>query len=189
MNRVLFAVLTVLLASGFSQTNNTSVPLVRNEEDANKFIAGSTLQECQAHFHQCSHDLSEIRAWADLNYPIGQRLEVENEQLRRQATKTDMVRVFIVIAALGFGVFMAWAALKAICRWWPISKQRRQLITLLLMATWVTVAAFVAAAGDAKPSFHPVNLVLTVFVYSLPALAFGWIGVWWFGRTKPEVMW
>jgi len=118
------------------------------------------------------------------------QLFAQKENLQREIQRNDRdmaTRVFVAFGAIGFGLFMAWGILRAIKKWWPISNRRRQLITLLLMATWVTVAAAVAA-NDARLTYHPVNLTLSVFVYSLPALAFGGIGVWWFGRTKPEVL-
>lgn len=43
--------------------------------------------------------------------------------------------------------------------------------------------AAVVAVNDSDLTKHPVNLLFTVLVYSIPALAFGGIGFWWFGRA------
>jgi len=170
----------------------TAPPPLHAIEDVDRFLAGSTLKECQGHFHECEQNLSDLQEWAGRNYPIGQRLAAENEQLRARAVsegKAEVrLRIFIGFGGVGFGLFFAWATVKAIRRWWPSSKQRRQLITLLLMAAWVTVVAAVGI-GDSALAHHPINLAVSVFVYSIPALAFGGVGVWWFGRTKPEILW
>lgn len=190
MNRVTSLIVVGLLVCVCRSLAQTAPPL-RTVEDLDKFLAGGTLKECQTHFHECAQNLSELQEWADKNYPIGERLAAENEHLRAQAALEDKselrLRIFISMGGVGFGLFLAWGAVKAIRRWWPSSKQRRQLITLLLMATWVTVAV-VVAANDSHLTYHPVNLTLSVFVYSLPALTFGGVGVWWFGRTKPEIL-
>ena len=171
------------------------------EQEAEKILGrplngkpASTVQQCQA-------QVKEWQDWYERNIPIHTQLradyaqlsdkydgvKAENDRLNAENSQVGF-RIFVLFAGIGAGLSLAWVSGKAIRHWWPMSKQRRQLITLLLMAAWVTVAA-VLALSDSRLSSHPVNLVLSVFVYSLPALTFGGVAVWWFGRTKPEIMW
>jgi hypothetical protein len=70
----------------------------------------------------------------------------------------------------------------------PLTREKKQLLVLTVGAGWVTVAGI--GVSDSNLSNHPVNLFLTVVVYSLPALTFGGIGFWWFGKTeKPTIVW
>jgi hypothetical protein len=148
---------------------------------------GRPLPNQASDLEQCQVRVREWETWAAQNMPICQQWERENSQIHRENLEIK-VRIGVAFAGLGAGLFLAFMALKAIRRWWPQSKTRRQLITLLLMAAWVTVVS-VVAISDVALSHHPINLAVMVFVYSLPALAFGGVGVWWFGRTKPEILW
>ena len=158
----------------------------------------SDLQKCQAankamyavgvenegKIDKLQKDNQQWQEWYDENWAP---MKAENDKLHAENSQIAL-RIFLLFAGIGAGLAFAWAALKAIRRWWPMSKTRRVLITLLLMAAWVSVAAAVGLS-DARLSAHPVNLVSSVFVYSLPALTFGSVAVWWFGRTKPEILW
>ena len=158
----------------------------------------SELQKCQAtnkalyaagvenegKIDKLQKDNQEWEEWYEATWGP---MKAENDRLHAENSQTAL-RIFLIFAGIGAGASSAWGALKAIRRWWPVSKQRRQLITLLFMAAWVTTAA-VIGLSDSRLAFHPVNLVLSVFVYSLPALTFGSVAVWWFGRTKPEILW
>jgi hypothetical protein len=139
----------------------------------------------------CQARVQQLQQWIDTYYPIGQRLEAENKQLKQDMEEKDAGRYLLSGLGIAIGggfLYAIYRGIKRMIRWWPQSKQRRQLVILLLMATWITVAAMIALS-DSRLSYHPVNLVLSVFVYSLPALSFGSVAVWWFGRTKPEVLW
>ncbi len=147
---------------------------------------------------ECQDSLRQWQDWSKVNVPICKQYESDNTALvaKNQELEEGIIdknrefrlQIFSGFSGIGFGVFLAFMAVRAIRRWWPISKQRRQLITLLLIATWVTVVALVMA-NNPSAVHHPINLAVMVFVYSLPALAFGGVGVWWFGRTKPEILW
>lgn len=178
MNRAAVIVLSLALCClrGFAQTK----PPMKSLKDAENFVAKAELDDCQA-------SVQQWKDWAAINVPRCEQWEAKAAALQ-DSSRENRIEMFLVFAAVGVGLFMAWGAVKAIRHWWPVSNQRRQLILLLAIAAWVTVAA-VIAANDSRLTIHPVNLVLSVFVYSLPALAFGGIGVWWFGRTKPEVLW
>jgi energy-coupling factor transporter transmembrane protein EcfT len=125
-------------------------------------------------------------------------------QLRQQraSNREARVEVSLAFATLGAGIvgtfmFMRFAV-KVAKRWWPVSKQRRQLIVMISMASWVTIASAVAlivttdqvhALEGLRFQIHPVNMIISLLVYSLPALSFGSVGIWWFGRKKPETLW
>lgn len=66
-----------------------------------------------------------------------------------------------------------------------VAPARRQLMVLVLGAIWISVAALIAV-NDAVLSRHPVNMLFTVLVYSLPALLFSGIGFWWFGKPRQQ---
>lgn len=192
MNRVpLLALATlILVTSGLAQTTLTSPP-IRNEEDLDKFLAGTTLQECQAHFHQCAHDLSDWMKWGDENYPIGQRLYAENIRLTadnkklRSDLESNHVWLLLGFAGIGVGLGVVLVSIRFLWRKWRASPTGKQLTVLALGATWISVTALVSASTP-RLSVHPVNLAFTVGVYSIPALLFSGIGFWWLDRAKHE---
>jgi len=55
---------------------------------------------------------------------------------------------------------------------------------LVMGAAWVSVVALIAAS-DSRFSYHPVSSALRVGVWSLPALVFGAVAFWWFGKKHP----
>jgi cell division protein FtsB len=146
----------------------------------------------------CKATLSSFQAWYDKEKPKNDALLAENtklkegnEELEDEARDNQNGRAFIF--GLGVGIvivagFSAYYGTKRLRKVFPLTKTRKQLAILLLAATWITVAAVVGMA-DATLIHHPINLLSAVFVYSLPALAFGGVGAWWFGRTKPEILW
>ena len=65
------------------------------------------------------------------------------------------------------------------------SNRRNALAVLILGSVWITAAALIAV-NDSDLSKHPVNMLFTVLVYSLPALLFGGVGFWWFGKENSK---
>jgi hypothetical protein len=194
MRYVLLSIVVLCLAC----VAQDSPKLTETPEQQLNRLLGREVKPDSAPLNECLSTLRQWENWSKVNLPICQKWNADNDELiaRNQVLADDLAnqnreigtRIFTGCVGLGFGMFLAFRAIKAIRRWWPSSKQRRQLITLLLMATWVTIAA-VVALSDSRLSYHPVNLAFSVLVYSLPALAFGGVGVWWFGRTKPEILW
>lgn len=119
-------------------------------EDLDKFLAGGTLPECQVHFHQCSHDLSEWVKWGNENYPIGQQLYAENVRLAadnkslRDDLDSNRVRVFLGFAGVGAGFGVVVVSVRLLRRKWRASPLGKQLTVLVLGAVWVSVVALVS---------------------------------------------
>jgi hypothetical protein len=132
-------------------------------------VTPTTLTECQAYAMQWQQWYKQNEAlnnqiqgnYATLSNGYSQ-LKVENERLPA-GNFENRLRIFIAFLAIGAGLFLVWTCLKAIRHWWPLSRQRQLLITLLLTATWVSVAA-VIAANDSHLAAHPINLTASVFV-------------------------
>lgn len=160
-------------------------------------------QESQQHFKSISDCDKTWNAWADTAMPHYQtlshdyealkadygRLEEQNETLRSSAQNAWETRteVNLVLAAIGIGtgVVCAFWLARALKRLWPVSNKGKQLVFLACGAAWITVVA-VIAVNDSDLSRHLVNMLFTVLVYSLPALLFGGIGFWWFGKAKQQ---
>jgi hypothetical protein len=105
-------------------------------------------------------------------------LHSENDSLQERRIEFNLVTAAV---GIGIGLFLAFLVARGIKRAWQLSARGKQLAFMVCGAVWMTVAALVAVnSGDL--SEHPVNMLFTVLVYSLPAFAFGGIGFWWFGR-------
>jgi ABC-type dipeptide/oligopeptide/nickel transport system permease component len=187
MNRIVL-LLAVLVLAGctLAQTAKSPPGKIISFEDLDKFLAGRTLPECQKNFHECESKLTDLKSWADRNYPIGQQLAAENEQLRSELARNTAtwLRVCIIFAALGFGIFMAFLVSRGVRRAWPLSFEHKQLAVLLLVAAWITVAV-VFAVSDSRFWVHPMSSAFGVGVWSIPALVFGAVAFWWFGKKHP----
>jgi|HubBroStandDraft_3_1064219.scaffolds.fasta_scaffold83979_2 hypothetical protein len=172
-----------------------TAPPLRNVEDVDKFLAGSTLKECKTHFHECAQNLSDLQQWADANYPIGQRLSaanlqlmtennhltVVNRELQSEVTE-NRVELFFWLVAAGVGLVAVSMTVRFLWRKWRLSPAGKQLAVLVLGALWMTAAVFVALDNPSL-SVHPINLAVTVVVYSLPAILFAGIAFWWFEKA------
>ena len=86
---------------------------------------------------------------------------------------------------IGIGIAAAFYLARALRRMWRMSQRGKQLAFVAGGAFWMTGAA-VVAVNDSDLSRHPVNMLFTVLVYSIPAFAFGGIGFWWFGKGKEQ---
>ena len=105
------------------------------------------------------------------------------ETLEKRNTELEDERPYFLAAAFGVGLFIVFAIGKGIRRAWPLGSERRRLVLMLLVASWISLAFFGAHAnGDSDWSSD-------AFVYSLPALLFGGVLFWWFGKslTPPKV--
>lgn len=170
--------------------------------DRPEFVGGKKtpttgdLRGCQGELQRSAENVSQWEKWYENNRieSLGKeniRLRSENQRLQNQVLENELAEVIgvgVIAGIVALTIYGLWRAMRSIRRLFPLSKTRKQLGTLLAMAAWVSVSTVIALAEDGL-LHHPINLLSVVFVYSLPALAFGSIGVWWFGRTKPEVLW
>lgn len=118
-----------------------------------------------------------------------QQLQEENQNLQssvRQAWDTwKAIVVFLLASGIGVGVGLVFMLVRFLKRARPWSAALRQLLILVAGAIWMSLASLIAINDDVL-SKHPVNMLFTVLVYSIPALAFGGIGFWWFGRQSDK---
>ena len=68
-----------------------------------------------------------------------------------------------------------------------IPPRKKQLVVLLIVASWMSVAFWDAIStyrpgeGQLNPSM--LDLMMTGLVHSIPAILFGGILFWWFGKS------
>jgi hypothetical protein len=170
-------VLVLLLCCvGVSQTGGKAI----SRADLDKFLA----QGGPDKLAQCTARVQEWQDFYDSYKPFCEQLKMENATLRHDIPETRM-RIFIGFGAVGFGAFMAFLVSRGVRRVWPLSFEHKQLAVLVMVAAWVSVAALVAV-GNSRFWYHPVSSAFGVGVWSLPALVFGAVAFWWFGKKHPR---
>ncbi|MGH9564683.1 MAG: hypothetical protein ACRD4F_07300, partial [Candidatus Angelobacter sp.] len=63
---------------------------------------------------------------------------------------------------------------------------RKQLAIMTLAALWIIIAGALLLS-DNDLNKHPVNLLVSLFICSLPAVLFGGIALWWL-KQKPALL-
>lgn len=141
----------------------------------------------------CRSDLAQWKDWYKTNQPIinatiSNLHTVQDDNARLRERLQSIEETWLMGGAgLGAGVFLMFIFATAAKRVWTsvpaVAPVKKQLLVLILAASWITIAAFLA---EQQPRLvnHPVNMAFTVAMYSLPALLFGGIAVWWFGKAK-----
>jgi hypothetical protein len=149
--------------------------------DLDKFLA----QGCPEKLTKCTVRLQEWQAMWDTYKPFCEQMKTENETLRRNADSVPetRLRIFLAFGAVGFGTFLAFLVSRGVSRAWPLSFEHKQLAMLVMVAAWVSVAALIAVS-DSRFSYHPLSSALRVGLWSLPALVFGAVSFWWFGKRQ-----
>jgi hypothetical protein len=149
-----------------------------------------------AELSACQAKVKEWDDWAAVNVPRAKSyydanlvLEADNERLlgTNQSLTEDLAKnrpvVFFEFCGIGAGSVVALVTLWILWRKWRLSPTGKQLGVLMLGAAWMTVAVFVAL-NESTLAAHPINLAVTVVVYSLPAILFAGIAFWWFEKAK-----
>jgi hypothetical protein len=206
MNRAttFLVVMLFLVCLSSAQKNNgePTLPMppggIRNGMDLDAWIQGKvvpkTLADCQdyalqwqawyAHNAQSNGRLEADYKALTSRYP---EMERENERLAGNAVEVRF-RIFIAFASVGAGLFLAFLVsrgiVRAVRRAWPLSFEHKQLAALILVAVWVSAVALIAVS-DSRFSYHPVSSAFRVGLWSLPALVFGAVAFWWFGKRQP----
>ena len=151
-----------------------------------------TLGECQAREHEWERWAADNVSKCKAAMQDANRLEAENDKLRAdneelRSSEHSRIDVNLATAAVGIGVgvFGAFWLLRGLKRAWSVSGKGKQLLFMVCGAVWITGVALIAV-NDSDLSRHPVNMLFTVLVYSLPALLFSGIGFWWFGKAKQQ---
>ena len=151
-----------------------------SKADLDKFLA----QGGPDKLAQCTARVQEWQDFYDSYKPFCEGLKTENATLKRDANSAPL-RIFVAFAAVGFGGFLAFLVSRGVRRVWPLSFEHKQLAVLIMVAAWVSIAALVAVS-DSRFWYHPVSSAFGVGVWSLPALVFGAVAFWWFGKKHPR---
>jgi hypothetical protein len=182
-----FMVLTCVCSTGNAQSSEKQRPTAEQLEQLRQSLDRDTSSKgtVSNELATCQAKLDEWKKWGDETVPKCRASEARNIRLQEQLDSDEGIlwRIGIAFVAFGAGFCGAYVIVKSIKRVWPLSPARKQLIVLLAMAAWMSIAALLSAA-DRHLLNHPVDLAFSVLVYSIPALAFGGIGFWWFGKGK-----
>jgi len=161
-----------------------------------KFV-DSLLPQTKPSIDECENEIRKLRAWSDDAYSKYQELSAaldseknENDDLRKQNSDLgqklsleDHKDEFLGFLGLGVGIAAVFLIGRIVRCALPLTTERKQLIVLVSCAAWISVVAVIGLFTE-RLSRHPVNLVLTIIVYSLPAISFSGIAFWWLGRVR-----
>jgi len=188
----------VLCVVGIAQTQNPQTLQRKMEQEFEQILGRKPHLEPAtgvSPLEQCESQVHDWEDWYNKSIPMHTQLQKDYAQLsddyyqmsdRNQYLETTLQsnrrRILWGSGGMGLGLGVAFVGLRLLWQW-RASSAGKQLAALVLGAAWITVAAFYGAA-DARLSAHPVNLLLTVFVYSIPALLLAGIGFWWFGKSN-----
>jgi hypothetical protein len=145
--------------------------------------------------HQCRDKVKQWEDWAAENMPIHEALvrdfdalQAENRILKEELGTQGNVKFIAILllgTGIGFGIGLLWIAIRALRRMRPFSKERKQFLTLLVSAAWISFAAVMAMNNIGT---HPLTQVVAAFLFSLPAVTFGSILFWWFGKKTSATL-
>ena len=134
----------------------------------------------------CQNKVQEYKDWAATNVPKHNQLLNEYERLKERNDKLENERDFrwLLVAASGvFGVVVAIYFLyflgRLAVRVRRLSPASKQLCVLLGATVWV---AFTLLSNWS--SYHPINTLAAVLVWSLPAFLLAGILFWWFKKSE-----
>jgi hypothetical protein len=143
----------------------------------------------------CDAKVQQWESWANTIGPNNDHVRQDNDELTAENSRLNkkleaqswvvMQWLFWIAAGLGAGALAMYAIVKSIKWSWPQSAPGKQLFVLISGATWITAAALLALLND-RLSDHPINMLATVCVYSLPAVLFGGVCFWWIGKNQPS---
>jgi hypothetical protein len=111
----------------------------------------------------------------------------ENSKLRNKLRLAEPVEVFIGLLGLGAGIGTIFPLGKWLLRasrsLLTLSPEKKKLLLLIGGAAWISVVVLIVSQQQIL-YLHPVNLLAAVVVYSIPAILFDGIALWWLGSTK-----
>jgi hypothetical protein len=187
------------------------VPAISAQQDEPNAQRPKALLDCYAERNRLRETDAAARKWeewAKENVPKHEKLLADYDEMRRKhddlATDNFVLKekmealssvpgqwIFWISAGLGIGLFTAFMIFKAFKRGWALigrtfvsSPAKKQLFVLIVGATWISVATLLALSVNNDLSAHPINLLATVGVYSLPAILFGGVCFWWIGKHQ-----
>jgi hypothetical protein len=157
-------------------------------------VAPKTLSICQAKVYEWQqwYD-ANIAIFGDLktnNYQLKQEnadLQSANSELRNDLRTAEPVGVFSGLLGIGAGISIIFLLAK-----WTrraqlstpmLSRDTKKLFLLIGGAVWISVVVVICSQAQSL-YLHPLNLLVAVVVYSIPAILFDGIAFWWL--RKPE---
>ena len=157
---------TIALMFAFGQSPEPQQP-IRTMEDLDKFLA-KPLSDKQL-LEARTHELQECQSH---NLQLQQNLDSHREV---------RLRIFIAFTGVGAGLLVTILVFRQVKHAWSASPAGKQLMVMVLGATWISAVALIEANNE-HLSGHPLNLAFAVAVYSIPAVLFSGIGMWWLGK-------
>ena len=133
---------------------------------------------CQQQLAADEAKIKEWEDWSDRNIPKCKAAMDDADRLEKRNKELEDERPYYLAAVFGAALAVVFAIGKGIKRAWPLGLEKRRLVILLLIAGWISVAYFVAFTQGGR------RWDGAGFVMSLPALLFGGIMLWWFGKQS-----
>lgn len=191
--------LVLLLASSFLMFSQTQ-PNTQSKPPSDKNPSAGTLTPdefdrtlTKYRLQNCEADLKKWNDWHTSNKDALDEYEKNSESCIEvaQSKKTEeriqtAIEYFSFAAGIVVSLFLVWRIGLAVRRFFqkrPFTPERKQLVALIIASLWAS-GAVVISLNEPDLTRHPVNLLATVFVLSLPAILFGAVSFWWFGKAK-----
>jgi hypothetical protein len=142
---------------------------------------------------ECQKDLKQWQDWSTANDEGLRAYQRESGYyigLAEHTTRETVIQYSSFGFGIGAGIVVLWMVIVSAKRffqkrpWRPFTPDKKQLIAVLLASIWISTAGFIVAQ-DYELLRHPINLLAATFVLSLPAILFGGVSFWWYGRKYP----
>jgi hypothetical protein len=149
----------------------------------------------------CQTKVYEWQKWYDGNIGVFGDLKTNNDRLTREnnelGTEDSRLRSELKIAE-PVGIFSGFLGLGAgigiiflLAKWLrrapqpstSVSAEKKKLLLLIGGAGWISVAVVICSQRQIL-YLHPINLLVAVVVYSIPAVLFGGIAFWWLRSSR-----
>jgi hypothetical protein len=180
----LYALLLCLLSPPCISQGNTSSLTPEQQNKMLREACTDTGVQLIAELHECQEKLQQWKDWGAENVPKHEALLRDYDELKRQKTfgfYTAAITIAILAVGIGLGIGLL-NRLVQVCKRLAPSKAKKQLTVMIACSIWLSVAATVLAS-DSNLSKYPISLLVSVFIYSLPAILFGGIALWWLTRS------
>jgi hypothetical protein len=169
--------LFILLSAGLCQTVSPHKTL-KSAEDLDAALTNIRQENCQS-------ELQHWKDWGTSMQPTFNAMTAQNARLTNEM-RVRVIAISCLGFAIGIAIFCCWIFLRWFRQVRPIPAAKKQLLILLVIACWVSVAVLIAL-DDNRLSMHPINAAVAILVYSLPPILFGGITVAWIGRTAEGI--
>jgi hypothetical protein len=149
----------------------------------------------------CQMKVDEWQQWYDGNVAVlgdlktsniqlkqeNDELNYQNSRLRTELKRAEPIALFSGLLGFGAGISIIFRFGKWIRRaprpWLALSLEKRKLLLLIGGAAWISVVVMICSQKQIL-YLHPINLLVAVVVYSIPAVLFDGIAFWWLRNPK-----